>query len=82
MATIVRSPNDDAVFGPKDIQALSMALEGVCNALGVNPDATTDRETIACRVIELARRGECSPTLLRDRVLREADGAIDGQDGP
>jgi hypothetical protein len=32
------------------------------------------RETVASRVIELARRGERSSDRLRDRVLREANG--------
>jgi hypothetical protein len=33
------------------------------------------KETIAVRIIELARCGERSPTKLRDRVLREANDA-------
>jgi hypothetical protein len=34
------------------------------------------KETIAVRIIELARRGERSPTKLRDRVLHEANDLI------
>jgi hypothetical protein len=34
---------------------------------------TRARETIAARVIELARRGERCPSVLRDRVLAEAN---------
>lgn len=60
-------------FEPKDIEAMSLAYEEVCNALHINGDAGA-RETIAARVIELARRGERRPTALRDRVLAEANG--------
>jgi hypothetical protein len=66
----------DAVFEPKDIAAMSMALDDVCKSLNLL-DGTPAREVIAERIIALARTGERSPTLLRDRVLREA-GLADG----
>jgi hypothetical protein len=59
-------------FEPNDIEAMSLACEEVCNALHINGDRGA-RETIAERVIELARRGERCPTVLRDRVLTEAN---------
>ena len=62
------------VFEPNDIQAMSLAYEDVCDALHINGDIRA-RETIAVRVIELAGRGERCPTVLRDRVLAEANGA-------
>jgi hypothetical protein len=34
------------------------------------------REVMAVRIIELARRGECEPERLRDRVLREAGATL------
>ena len=49
-----------------------MAFEDVCKALDIAPGATREREVIAGRIIELARRGERSPTRLTERVLREA----------
>ena len=58
-------------FEPDDIEAMFAAYEGVCHALHINGDAGA-RETIAERVIELARRGERRPTELRNRVLAEA----------
>ena len=61
------------VFEPNDIQAMSLAYEDICDALHINGDLRA-RETIAVRVIELARRGERCPTVLRDRVLAEANG--------
>ena len=60
------------VFEPDDLEAMSLAYEEVCNALHINGDARA-RQTIAVRVIELARRGEPRPTVLRDRVLAEAN---------
>ena len=62
------------LFEPNDIEAMSLAYEEVCNALHINGDAGA-RETIAARVIELARRGERCPTVLRDRVLAEANAS-------
>ena len=60
-------------FEPSDIQAMFLAYEGICDALHINGDIRA-RETIAVRVIELARRGERRPMVLRDRVLAEASG--------
>lgn len=51
-----------SAFEPHDIQAMSMAFEDVCKALNLPEDARSVRE---------ARQGERSPTLLRDRVLKE-----------
>jgi len=60
-------------FVPNDIEAMFLAYEDVCNALRINGDIRT-RETIAARVIELARRGVRCPTVLRDRVIAWANG--------
>ena len=62
----------DGAFDPDDIKAMSMALDDVCKALDLNNGGTVAREVIAERIIELARRGERSPTILRDRVLQES----------
>ena len=70
MATIIPFLQDDA-FDPDELQAMSIALEEVCRTLQVNGDQRA-RETMAVRIIELARRGERDPERLRDRVLREA----------
>lgn len=61
----------DSVFEPHDITAMSMALDHVCKALRLR-DNSCAKEVIAARIIDLARRGERSPTRLRDRVLHEA----------
>jgi hypothetical protein len=65
---------DDA-FGPDVLRAMSTALEEVCRMLKVDRDQGA-REVVAVRIIELARRGECDPERLRDRVLREAGATL------
>lgn len=75
MGTIVPFvPN--GVFYPEDVEAMSLAYESVCRALHINGDAGA-RETIAVRVIQLAQRGELCPTVLRDRVLAEANAGTE-----
>ncbi|MFZ0528575.1 MAG: hypothetical protein WAM40_23465 [Xanthobacteraceae bacterium] len=61
----------DAVFDPKDVTAMSMALDDVCVALNLRDDGAA-KQVIATRIIDLARTGERSPTRLRDRVLQDA----------
>jgi hypothetical protein len=46
-----------------DIKAMSMALDDVCKELKLDGNANA-KETIAVRIIELARCGERSPTKL------------------
>ncbi len=62
---------NDGVFDPKDITAMSMALDDVCKALNLGNDSSA-RQVMAVRIIDLAKAGERSPTRLRDRVLHEA----------
>jgi hypothetical protein len=61
----------DSVFEPHDIEAMSRALNDVCAVLKLQDDNPA-KEVMATRIIDLARRGERSPTRLRDRVLHEA----------
>lgn len=83
MATILPFIKDDGVFDPKDIQAMSMALDDVCKSLNLREGPA--REVVAERIVDLARRGVRSPTVLRDRVLHEAGQAhrigLDGREG-
>ena len=80
MGAILPFLREAGAFDPDDVKAMSTAYVEVCKALDVNGDATA-RETIATRIIELARRGERSPTRLRDRVLMEA-GSPTASDAP
>jgi len=47
---------------------MSMAFEDVCKTLDLRDEMS--REVTAVRLIELARLGERSPTILRDRTKR------------
>jgi tartrate dehydratase beta subunit/fumarate hydratase class I family protein len=73
----------DSAFEPDDIKVMSAALDEVCDTLHLTDRAKAAREVIAERIIELARRGERSPTRLRDRVLKETglDGETNGAKG-
>jgi hypothetical protein len=71
MPTIIPFLKNGSVFDPKDVTAMSMALDDVCKELEISAGGAAAREIIAIRIIELARRGERSPTRLRDRVLEE-----------
>jgi hypothetical protein len=66
-------------FEPEHIAVMSVAFEQVCHALEIGAGATREREVIAVRIIELARRGEHRPQRLIARVLEEA-GAGDSSD--
>jgi hypothetical protein len=72
MATIIPFLRaEENVFDPKDITAISMALDDVCETLNLKDDSAA-REVMAVRIVEVAKTGERSPTRLRDRVLQEA----------
>jgi len=66
---------EGTVFAPDATHALAVAFDEVCAALQVPPTANREREVIAARVIDVARRGILDPQVLRDRVLLEAGSA-------
>jgi hypothetical protein len=68
----IRPYLEGAVFDQEDIQTMSLALEEVCRVLRIGADAARDREVVAIRIIELARRGELEYRRLVERVLKEA----------
>jgi hypothetical protein len=72
MATILPFLKDHTVFEPEVTSAMSRAFDEVCCALKLPAAATREREAVATRIIELARRGERDSVELRERVLREA----------
>ena len=63
--------DDNTVFEPDAIKAMSEALEQACAALHVNGQIH-DREVIATRIIDLARRGVTDAKVLGERVIAEA----------
>lgn len=74
-ATILPFLKEQAVFEPDAVSAMSAAFDEICRLLGLPDNATRERETIAVRIIELARRGERDVKRLSERVLREAGSA-------
>ena len=65
---------DHHAFQPEEIDAMSRALEQACTALNINGDAR-HRETIAARIIDLARNGVIDAKALSERVLAESKAA-------
>jgi hypothetical protein len=75
VATILPFIKSDMVFEPETTQAMSAAFEAACAALKLPADAAREREAVAIRIIELARRGERDPMRLSRLVLRDAGAA-------
>jgi hypothetical protein len=59
----------DAVFSPEVISAMNAAFEDVCKEVFGRSDIS--KETVAAMIIELARRGEADPVVLREMMLGE-----------
>lgn len=72
MATILPFLNGEPVFDPEALHAMSAALDQACGALKLPEDAARERETVAVRIVELARRGERDAQRLCERILHEA----------
>jgi hypothetical protein len=72
MGTILQFLRNDTVFEPEATQAMSMAFDEVCQALKLPDSAMREREAVASRIIELARRGERDPQRLSATVQRDA----------
>jgi hypothetical protein len=72
MGTIVPFLRGQSVFDPEAVHAMSTALDQACDALKLPETAARERETVAARIIELARRGERDAARLCERVLTEA----------
>ena len=69
----IRSYLDDhSAFEPDEIDAMSRALEETCKALNIDGQ-TKDRETVAARIIDLARNGVVDAKVLCERVLAEVN---------
>ena len=71
VATILPFLRDPSVFEPEAVQAMSKAFDDACRALKLAPGAAQERETLAIRIIELARQGERNPKRLCERVVRD-----------
>jgi hypothetical protein len=72
MGTILPFVKGQSVFDPEALHAMSAALDQACQALKLPETAARERETVAARIVELARRGERDAKQLCERVLHEA----------
>jgi hypothetical protein len=61
---------DHSAFEPEEIQAMSKALEEACTTLHIDGEIK-DRETVATRIIDLARNGVIDAKALSNRVIAE-----------
>ena len=61
----------DGAFGPDVISVMAAAFEDVCKAIDVSGRSDIAKETIATKIIELARGGEADPVVLREMALSE-----------
>jgi hypothetical protein len=61
----------DSVFEPHDLQAMSKALQDVCQILNLSDQAGSEKELLARKIIAIAHEGSRDPAFLRDRTLRE-----------
>ena len=68
---IRRFLSESVAFEPEAITAMSKALEEACLALHVFAHDQRGRETVATRIIDLARNGVIDAAALRDRVIAE-----------
>jgi len=75
MSNILPFLRGQAVFDPDVTRSMSVAFEDACLALRLPETAAREREAVATRIIELARRGEQDAKQLCERVLREAGAA-------
>jgi hypothetical protein len=72
MGSAVRPFIKDAVFDPEATHALAVAFDDICRDMNLADTASSAREIVAARIIDLAREGVVDPKILRERVLREA----------
>jgi hypothetical protein len=61
----------EGAFGPEAVSAMATAFDDACTALTASARTDIAKETIAAKVIELARGGETDPIVLREMVLSE-----------
>ena len=61
-------------FTPEQIAVIATAFEDTLNALGLVDRKDPAVTMVATRMVELARRGETEPILLRDSVLKSFRG--------
>jgi hypothetical protein len=60
----------ETVFSPEEVMAITEAFEAALRGLGLVMRSDPAAETVARKIIELARMGERDPERLCEQVLR------------
>jgi len=71
--SIYRSVEQESVFTPEEITAITDAFEAALRGLGLVNRSDPLVETVAAKIIELAKAGERDPERLVDQVLTMFD---------
>jgi hypothetical protein len=61
----------EGAFGPEAVAAMATAFDDVCKSVDASGRSDLAKETIATKIIELARSGELDPVALRELALSE-----------
>lgn len=72
MGTILPFLRGQPVFDPEMLGAMSAAFDQACQVLKLPETAGRERESVAVKIVELARRGERDPKRLYQSVVRDA----------
>ena len=56
-------------FDPETTEAMGVAFDAVCRALGIDTNGVAEPRIVARKIIELAQMGIRDPDDLRDRAL-------------
>ena len=67
----IRSYIKEGAFGPEIVSAMAAAFEDVRKTMEASGRSDVAQETIAAKIIELARTGETDPVVLREMALSE-----------
>ena len=61
----------DGAYGPEAIAAMAAAFDDVCKAIEAAGRSDVTRDTLALKIIDLARNGESDAVVLREMALTE-----------
>jgi hypothetical protein len=61
----------DGAYDPEAISAMAAAFDELCKALEASGRSDVTRDTLALKIIDLARAGESDAVVLREMALTE-----------
>jgi hypothetical protein len=77
MVMLIHRLLENTAFGPTDVEAMAQAFESICGQLGITQ--ADERDVIARRVIDCAKRGTLDSQDIRNMVLSEFQGQAAGR---